>query len=31
MGFLQQPLQDNLEQCGNYLPHPWPDRFAPTR
>lgn len=20
-------LQDNLDQCGNYLPQPWPDRF----
>ena len=20
-------IQDNLDQCGNYLPQPWPDRF----
>ena len=29
-GFFKTTLQDNLEQCGNYLPQPWPDRFAPT-
>ena len=22
-------IQDNLEQCGNYLPQPWPDRWPP--